>query len=227
MTRSGLGQVARWVRRFWGQPGYQELTDRELLRKYVRDRDEEAFAVILRRHGAWVLSLCRRVLGSDQDAEDAFQATWLVLARKAGSLRPGGILSNWLHGVAYKTALKARTHAWRRLKHEHQAMTRHEAADNRGANDQLPEWIEEELERLPAKLKNPLLLCYYEGKTREEAARELQCSPGAIKSSLERGTEMLRSRLTKRGLACTPAALATVFAECGAAAGPAALMSAT
>src|SRR5262245_26828298 len=226
MTRDGVGQVARWMRRVCGAQAYQDLSDGELLQCYVRDRDEEAFATILRRHGPWVLRLCRRVLGSDQAAEDAFQATWLVLVRKAASLRAGGILSNWLHGVAYKISLKARALARRRRKREQQLMTRLEE-DKLAATERLAEWVEEELERLPAKLRKPILLCYYEGKTREEAARELKCSPGAIKSSLERGTEMLRSRLTKRGLACTPAALATVFAECGAAAGPAALMSAT
>ncbi|MBI3409807.1 MAG: sigma-70 family RNA polymerase sigma factor [Planctomycetes bacterium] len=225
MPRSSLGRVVRLVNHLRNGDSYRDLTDLELLQKFRRERNEDAFSMLVRRHGGWVLNLCRRVLNSAQDAEDAFQATFLVLARKAGTLRNGSLLSNWLHGVALRTARKARALSWRRLHHETNAMAKNEAIDEPRAEDRLIEVVEEELQKLPAKVRQPLFLCYYEGKTREEVAQALRCSPGAVKSSLERGKKMLRVRLAKRGFACSLAALSIAIAQPAVAVAPALVAS--
>jgi RNA polymerase sigma-70 factor (ECF subfamily) len=175
--------------------------DGELLERFAVRRDESAFSLLVRRHGPMVLGVCRRVLNDWHQAEDAFQVTFLVLARKAGSLAQPQLLANWLHGVAYRTSLKARGHAFRRDEHERQAAAMAPTeSQSSGSARELREVLDEELNRLPEKYRAPLVLCYLEGKTNEEAARLLNWPVGSMSARLARGRGLLRSRLMRHGL---------------------------
>src|SRR5262249_51919994 len=162
-----------------------------------------------RRHGPMVHGICRRLLGDGPDAEDAFQATFLVLVRKADSLRGYGSLGGWLHGVAVRVARKARVAAARRAFHEAQGTPMSARGDFAAV-----EWrdlrpvLDEELGRLPEKYRAPLVLCYLQGKTHEEAARALGCPNGTVYGRLARARARLRTRLLRRGVALSAAALA-------------------
>lgn len=188
--------------------GQGERSDRQLLETFAKTGEESAFALVVRRHGALVLGVCRRVLGNVDDAEDAFQATFLVLARKAGQVPWHDSIRNWLHGVAYRIACKARAGRARRLRKEREAGQASTATALESAWAELRGVLDEELDRLPAKYRVPLLLCCLEGKTREEAADELGWSVGSVKGRLERGRDLLRERLGNRGLTL-PAVLCT------------------
>ncbi|MDR3634649.1 MAG: RNA polymerase sigma factor [Isosphaeraceae bacterium] len=189
--------------------------DEELLRRFLESGDagaEAAFTALMQRHGPMVLGVCRHVLGRHQDAEDAFQATFLVLARKAGSIRSRNVLARWLYEVAYRTAVRARVAAVRRQAYERQGaqMTAAASDDQDRGWDELRPVLHEELRRLPEKYRTPVVLCYLEGKTNEEAARLLQWPVGTVKGRLSRARDMLRSRLDRRGVSITLALL--VFA---------------
>jgi RNA polymerase sigma factor (sigma-70 family) len=181
----------------------QQQPDAELLGRFVAGGDEAAFAALVRRHGPLVLSVCRSVLRHEQDAEDVFQATFLVLARKAGSVRKQAALGSWLHGVAYRLARRAQARAAHQAVHERQV--RDGTASPAPMDDltwrELRGALHEEVERLPAKHGLPLLLCYWEGLTQEEAAQRLDLPKETLKNRLERARQMLRSRLVRRGLA--------------------------
>jgi len=193
------------------------FSDEELLERFL-DRNNEtaeaAFQAIVVRHGPMVLGVCRHVLNQLQDAEDAFQATFLVLARKARSIRDRRVLARWLYEVAYRIAIRARTNGVRRRTHERQGgeMASTVSIDNHG-------WIElrpvlhEEVNRLPEKYRVPVILCYLEGKTNEEAAELLQWPVGTVKGRLSRARDLLRSRLTRRGLALSAALLVTALSD--------------
>ena len=185
------------------------LGSAELLRRFVATRDEAAFAAIVARHGPMVLATCRRMLGNRADADDAFQATFLVLARQAGSIAHADRLGPWLHGVARHVARRARTLADRRR--------RVEGAESAGAVATVPPrddagelrpLLDEELARLPEKYRVPLVLCYLEGLTHDEAADQLNWPVGTVRSRLAGGRDRLRSRLARRGYA--PGALAVL-----------------
>src|SRR5262249_30842906 len=185
----------------------QGVADRELLERFASRRDQDAFAVLVRRHGPMVLGVCRSVLGQAQDAEDASQATFLVLARKAGGLQRPEAVGPWLHGVAYRLALRVRSAAQRNE-------VRGARGDLRGSVAPAADLIvredhtllHKELARLPARYREPLVLCYLQGSTRDEAAQQLGCPVATLKSRLERGRKLLRTRLARRGLGL-PAAL--------------------
>ncbi|HMF17924.1 MAG TPA: sigma-70 family RNA polymerase sigma factor, partial [Gemmataceae bacterium] len=183
-------------------------TDAQLLACFVADRDEAAFASLVRQHGPMVLGVCRRVLHDLHAAEDAFQATFLVLARKAGSIRKPELLANWLYGVAYRTALKAKCTAAKRQARERQVVNMTAAVREESSRDDLRLLLDEELSRLPDKYRLPIVLCGLEGKTNEEAARQLGCPRETIATRLARGRERLRLRLTRRGLALSALVLA-------------------
>src|SRR6516225_11621793 len=140
--------------------------DGDLLDLYVRQRDEAAFEALVRRHGPMVLGVCRRIAGNAHDAEDAFQATFLVLVRKATTIRPAGMVGNWLHGVAQRTALEARRSAAKRRAKEAQVAPRTETPDDSLAH--LRRILDQELTRLPDKYRSVLVLCDLEGSTRKE-----------------------------------------------------------
>jgi RNA polymerase sigma factor (sigma-70 family) len=222
MASGRVSPVVRFLRRLVGEGRGGGVTDGQLLERFVRGRDEAAFAVLVERHGPLVLGVCRRVLDDAHAAEDAFQATFLVLVRKAGSIARPEQLGNWLYGVAYRTAARARGAAARRRAHERRAAER-----TAGPAAPEPEWpdlravLDEELARLTQRYRAPLVLCYLEGKTTEEAARELGCPRGTVLSRLARGREQLRRRLVRRGLAPSAGLPAALLAGTAGAAVPA------
>jgi RNA polymerase sigma factor (sigma-70 family) len=196
------------------------LTDGQLLEVYISRHDEAAFAALVRRHGPMVWGVCRRVLRNQQDAEDAFQATFLVLVRRAASIASRELLANWLYGVAHQTALKARATAAKRKERERQVTEMPEPAVT-----QQDQWrdvqpvLDEELSRLPDKYRGVIVLCDLEGKTRKEVAVQLDCPEGTVASRLVRARTMLAKRLTQRGVAMSAGALAVVLAQQAVSAG--------
>jgi RNA polymerase sigma-70 factor (ECF subfamily) len=176
--------------------------DGQLLERYVKYGDEAAFTALVQRYGPLVLGVCQRVLQHAHDAEDAFQATFIVLARRAASLDGSGSLANWLHSVAYRTAVKARSLAARRQVHERQVEAMPAVEDDPEVlwSDLRPV-LDEELERLPEKYRAPLVMCCLQGKSHQEAARELGWPIGSMSRRMSRARELLRQRLTKRGVA--------------------------
>ncbi len=228
MAEQKLNNFLGHVRRVLAPPA-DGVADRQLLEAFLAGRQEAAFAALMRRHGAMVFGVCRRVLSDWHDAEDAFQATFLVLARQAGSIRRRDSVASWLYGVAYRVSLKAKTTAARRRRHERQRpITPVVQAGAAAGLDELRRVLDEELARLPEKYRAPLVLCYLEGKARDEAAEQLGWSAGALKGRLERGRELLRRRLERRGLAFSVALLVTALSQTAAkAALPAPLLAAT
>jgi len=175
----------------------RSITDSQLLDEFLRARDEGAFEELVRRHGPMVLGVCRRVLVNADDADDAFQATFLVLVRKASSIIKRDTVANWLYGVALRTAQKARVLAARR-RHKERMMARPEAIREDVGRDWRP-LFDKELNGLPAKYREPILLCDVEGHTRKQAAKLLRCPEGTVSVRLSRGRQMLAQRLTQRG----------------------------
>jgi RNA polymerase sigma factor (sigma-70 family) len=209
--------------------GGAALTDRQLLDRFLAARDGDAFAALLRRHGPMVLAVCQRVLGDRHEAEDAFQATFLVLARKAASLRGPLPLGGWLHAVAYRTSLKARTTMARRRARERRAAVPVAAEAARPEErEEMLHLLDQELNRLPDKYRVPLVLCELQGRGRKDAAAQLGIPEGTLSSRLAQAKKLLAERLTRRGAALTAGGLAAALApESGAAAVPPALVSAT
>jgi RNA polymerase sigma factor (sigma-70 family) len=213
MHSTGTGVLLRQLHQLSAVPGTARPSDQELLARFAAQRDEAAFTALVRRHGPMVLSVCRRALGNWDDAEDAFQATFLVLAAKAASEPWQESVAGWLHGVACRVARKARDAAARRRLREDCAPVRPAAdllAEINGR--ELRAVLDEELHRLPEKYRAPLVLCYLEGATRDEAARQLGWPLGTLKSRVERGRELLRRRLQRRGLALAVALSASALA---------------
>lgn len=204
--------------------------DGDLLEHYVRQKDEAAFEALVRRHCRMVLGVCRRVLGNSHDAEDAFQATFLVLVRKAASIRPAAMVGNWLYGVAYRTALEARRAAVKRRAKEAQVTPRTEALVDDADDDlaHLRPLLDQELTRLPDKFRTILVLCDLEGRTRKEAAQQLGLPDGTVASRLSRARAILTKRLTRRGVTLASGAVAANMAqETVSASAPLALVSST
>jgi RNA polymerase sigma factor (sigma-70 family) len=201
-------------------------TDEQLLEAYLARRDPAALEVLVRRHGPMVWGVCRRLLGH-HDAEDAFQATFFVLVRKAGSIVSRAVLASWLHGVARRTALKARTAATRRAARERLVAAQPELSPP-PLRDDLHEVLDRELGLLPEKYRAVLVLCDLQGLTRKEAAARLRTAEGTVASRLARARAALARRLTRHGLAVAAAEVGVVLAEDATAAGvPAGLRLAT
>jgi RNA polymerase sigma factor (sigma-70 family) len=226
MSAGRLGPVLRQFGRALGAGGLAERSDRELLEQFARDRDEGAFAVLVERHGGMVLAVCRGVLGDAHDAEDAFQATWLVLAAKAAAVRWRESVGGWLHATAHRVAYKARARSARRHNQERPMGAEAEAGTAvDGERRELLALLQAEVARLPEKYRGPLVLCYLEGKTHAQAARELGCPLGSMSKRLARGCELLRCRLGGRGAALSAGAVAALLGG-EAAAAPEGLRSA-
>jgi RNA polymerase sigma factor (sigma-70 family) len=206
--------LSRFLRRLSsGRAGDAALDDVQLLNRIRTQRDESAFTTLVQRYGAMVWSICVRRLGETPEAEDAFQATYLVLVRKAGSLRDPQSLGPWLYGVAYRTASKLRVQRTRRAARE--PPLTEQIAEERGE----PMWselrpvLDEEINRLPTKYRLPVLLCYLQGLSSEEAAERLGCAKGTVFSRLSRARDLLRRGLVRRGVEVSAGALAALLAE--------------
>jgi RNA polymerase sigma factor (sigma-70 family) len=195
-------------------------TDGQLLDCYVNCRDETALAALVRRHGPMVWGVCRRVLHHHQDAEDAFQAAFLVLVRKAAAVAPRSMVGNWLYGVAHQTALKTRATVAKRMGRERQVGRMPEPS----CEDQ-PRWrdlqsiLDNELSRLPDRYRAVIVLCDLEGRTRKEAAQQLGCPEGSIAGWLARARSMLAKRLRRHGIMVSGGALATLLTQNASSAG--------
>jgi RNA polymerase sigma factor (sigma-70 family) len=181
-------------------------SDGQLLEYFVVRRDETAFAALVRRHGSMVLGVCQRLLRNVHDAEDAFQATFLVLARKAASVKPREVVGNWLYGVAYRTALKARAMNAKRRTKEKQAGDVPRAESS--ADEELLARLDHELNRLPDKYRVPVVLCELEGRTRKEVARTLGIPEGTLSWRLAQAKKLLGRRLSRYGGVALTALLA-------------------
>ncbi len=182
---------------------FGNLSDEQLLDRFIElsgDVAEAAFATLVQRHGAMVLGVCHRILRDSHAAEDAFQATFLVLARKATSVVPRDRVANWLYGVAYRTANESRVRAARRLAREAKVARRPlDQSPGESSHPDLREILDDELAALPSRYRGPLVLCELEGLSRQDAARRLAIREGTLSSRLARGKARLRERLARRG----------------------------
>jgi RNA polymerase sigma factor (sigma-70 family) len=219
MTTTQPGTVLRHLREL--VTAKDAVPDQQLLDRFAKGREEVAFAALVRRHGPLVLGVCRRVLRQEQDAEDVFQATFLVLSRKAATIDRRASLGSWLYRVAFHMALKTRKQAAARQRREAQSR-RHDESDPLAevTGRELLAVFDEELQRLPECERVALVQCYLQGKTRDEAAREAGCSESTMKRRLERGKDRMRKRLARRGVALPAALLAAVLAQGAKAAVP-------
>lgn len=186
-------------------------SDGQLLESFVFRREETAFEALVRRHGPMVLGVCRRILRNLHDAEDAFQATFLVLSRKAPSVKPRDMVGNWLYGVAYRTAMKARAMSAKRRAKERRAgdISRLESAPD----EELLEKLDHELSRLPDKYRVPVVLCELQGKSRKEASRLLGLPEGTLSWRLAQAKKMLAKRLSRHGAALSVGAVVAAMTE--------------
>ena len=204
------------------------LTDGQLLGLFLSRRDEAAFEALLRRHGPMVLSVCRRVVGNLHDAEDAFQATFLVLALKAATVLPRGAVGNWLYGVAYRTAMKARAAATRRRARERQVRDMPQTPVlPPECRQELHLLLDQELSRLPDKYRVAVVLCDLEGRSRREVAHQLHLPEGTVSGRLTTARRMLAQRLSRYGLTLAGGALALVLSQGAAACVPPPLAAST
>jgi RNA polymerase sigma factor (sigma-70 family) len=220
MADESLRMLVRRLRRATDPGGDAALSDAQLLERFVTQRDEAAFELLVWRHGTMVLNLCRRVLRQEQDTEDAFQATFLILARKARSIGKWQACASWLYKVAYRVALAARAESAARVARERPCPDELPAAE---ASDDLI-WrdlrllLDEEVSRLPEKYRAAFVLCCLEGRTGAEAAEQLRCPEGTVLSRLSRARARLRRRLLSRGVSLPAGVLVAVVAARGQAA---------
>jgi len=208
MAGNPLYTVLDHLRRLHRVADAAQRSDRELLRAFATDNDQDAFALVVTRHAPLVWGVCRRILGHHHDAEDAFQATFLILARRAGSIRWRSSVGGWLHTVAQRLAVRARQQTQQRRIQERQVS---QASSGDTSLRELAAVVDEELRHLPAKYREPLLLHYLEGITAETAARQLGLSRAAFYNRLTRGREMLRERLSRQGLSLATPLLASAL----------------
>jgi len=192
------------IDRLYRDGTFTAQSDGQLLDRYLSSRDEGAFEAIVNLHGPMVLSLFPRFFRDPRDIEDAFQATFLILARKAGSIRQREVLSSWLYGVAYRIAVRARSEVLKRRSVETGVHLLDDPADVESRDvDEIGPVLDQELSRLPEKYRAPIVLCYLKEQTHDQAAAELRWPVGTVRSRLARGRELLKERLTRRG--CSPA----------------------
>jgi RNA polymerase sigma factor (sigma-70 family) len=213
MANAHLRPVIHYLRKLALRSPPEERGDDELLHRFVDSRDEAAFAALVHRHGPMVFSLCRRVLRDAHEAEDCLQAVFLVLARKAAALLKPERLASWLYGVAYRTALKARTRSARRRKREIPLVDLPIVRNEDRIGQELRPVLDEEIHRLPVKYRLPVILCYLEGATNAEAARRLGWTRGTIATRLAWARRRLRSRLLRRGITLPVGALVALLSR--------------
>lgn len=226
MPLQQLDTLLRFLLRRAGTPG-DDLPDGALLEQFLCTRDEAAFTALVERHGPMVYGVCHRVLHHAQDAEDAFQATFLILARRAADLRRTDSVAGWLHIVATRLALRARADTARRPVADGGNLDMRAAEpDTTSLWHDLRPVLDEELQRLPEKYRVPVILCYLEGCTHADAARQLGWPKGTVAGRLARARELLRDRLTRRGVTLSSALLGGLLADHASAALPAGLAKA-
>jgi RNA polymerase sigma factor (sigma-70 family) len=220
MMTPQMDTVIRHLRRAVLRQDRAGKMDGQLLASFIDQKDDAAFEALVRRHGPMVFGVCRRVVGNHHDAEDAFQATFLVLARKASSVRPRERVANWLHGVALRTAMKAKAMTMKRRGREKQVaeMPQPEANQQDQWHDLQP-LLDQELTVLPENYRLPILLCDLEGKTIKAAAEQLGWPQGSLAGRLARGRKLLARRLTSRGVVLSAGSLAVAVSQHGASAG--------
>jgi RNA polymerase sigma factor (sigma-70 family) len=214
MTSGSVSKVLHQLRRAALVCDSADLSDGQLLQLFIDQRDEAAFEVLVRRHGPMVMGVCQRIAGQLQDAEDAFQATFLVLVRRASTVVPREMVGNWLYGVAYRTALEARGKSARRQAKMKQVtdMPDPKIPVEPGWQDLEP-LLDRELNGLPDKYRMPLVLCQLEGRSRKEVARQLQVAEGTLSSRLATGRTMLARRLARHGVAIAAGPLALLLSQ--------------
>jgi RNA polymerase sigma factor (sigma-70 family) len=227
MRVSGSAMVAIRDLFDWGAMG--AWSDSELIERFLagQDESEAAFRVLIQRHGPMVLGVCRRILGDEHAAEDAFQATFLILVKKAEGLQDRGLLTNWLYGVALRVSQKERARGVRRRIVERQVAERAPRIAGGSEPAELRLLIDQEIRRLPERYRVPLLLCHVEGLRHDEVARRLGCPVGTVESRLSRAREQLRTRLARRGLAPTAWAIGAILRPPGIGPLPSLLMEST
>jgi RNA polymerase sigma factor (sigma-70 family) len=224
MSAVPTGAILRHIHRLVENRSTNDLTDGQLLQRFTQRCESEAFAVLMRRHGRMVWAVCRHVLRREHDAEDAFQATFLVLARRAVSIRKKESLGSWLHGVAFRIAMNARRSAAKREEREQRAAATESTSPPDWGWRELQAILDEELQRIPEKYRSPFILCCLEGRSRAEAAAELGWKEGTLSSRIAQARTLLQERLTRRGVLLSAALTAGVMWNQPASAG---LMQAT
>jgi RNA polymerase sigma factor (sigma-70 family) len=228
MPSGRLTGLVDWLRRVTASAAEADVADGQLVRRFAHEHDAAAFEALVRRHGPLVWGVCRRLLAHEADAEDAFQATFLVLARKAAAISKGASVRSWLYGTALRVATRARSQLGRRSALERPLPETAAAATPAAAEGRdLRHVLDEEIGRLPAHERLTVILCDLEGKTHDEAARELGCPRGTVGARLSRARERLRRRLTGRGVTLSAAALAAALSRREALAVPAPLIRST
>ncbi len=229
MADAHAGSILRYLRQLPDAGATAELSDGQLVQRFVTHREEAAFAALVQRHGRLVWGVCRRLLHREPDAEDAFQATFLVLTRKAASIRKHESVASWLYGVAYRIARRLRQSSLTRREHEKRAgalAVKNTASET--AWRELQTLLDDELQRLPEKYRAPFVLCCLEGKSKHEAAQELGGNEGTVSSRLARARQQLQKRLTSRGVSLSAILCGTALAQnTASAAVPATLLDAT
>ncbi len=210
MSERQRSTLLAYLRRLCGPPQLDD-SDAELLERFAVRRDESAFETLLQRHGSLVWNVCRRVLDDEHAAEDAFQATFLVLVRQAQTVSKKASIRSWLYGVALRVAVRARRREQLRRRRERETPVRSNH-DETVASDVRP-ILDEEIQRLPEKYRLPIVLCYLEGRTNDEAAQLLNCPRGTVATRLARGRERLRSRLLRRGIALSAATITAALSD--------------
>lgn len=227
MDQSQLSRLMRRLNRMLDGREAGGLNDADLLERFAVRRDEAAFEALVWRHGPMVHGLCRRLLRRAEDADDAFQATFLILVRKARSISKLASLSSWLYKVAYRVALEARAREAKHAATSWDAELVAEDATDEPARRDLQRVVAEEVDRLPEKYRGPVVLCYLSGKSTEEAAQSLGCPRGTVLSRLAAARQRLHGRLLRRGLAPVAAAAAAALEQKARAAVPEILVKLT